>query len=789
MRRLTAVLFVGVMLALAPSVRAQTFTTTLSGTRETGGGDLAGHGLAVITFDGGNLNYFLWVQNIASPASAHIHTGAQGISGGVLIGLSPVWSNVATSTYVASGSVPVDAATTQPILDNPAGYYVNVHNSPFPNGAMRGQLVGDGPAGFALATTLLGSREPSGGAPSGKGFAAIVFDSSALYYYLWETGIAAPTAAHIHTGIAGTNGSVLVGLSPVFSNGQATGTVPVDAATEAGILANTAEYYVNIHNGDFPNGAIRGQLHATETVVNFVVAAHNKGLGTSFFRTDMRALSMTDEDATVFGEWYLHGAASATGPTSRAKFVITASGEAVFDDVVSSLFATTDRGAIRLLSAFPFAAEARTFNDQRSSGGGTFGQNEPGLGLDGALTSGALLINSNRPKADAQGFRTNLGFFNASPYAIDVTFNVHKPDGTLVAPPAKATFTPWNNDQALYNQLIPGFPSAQATQDNFFITFTATKPIYLYSSPVDNKTDDGMHQPAIPWPAAFTQQVPAQNAGPPTGTITVPAGDVSVTAGSTVSFQGTGTDPNNEALSVAWDFGDSSSGSGYSASHSYTNAGVFTVKMTVTNTDGKSDPSPPTRKITVTAVQQQGPPHGSITAPSGDVSVHQGDTVSFAGTGSDPQNETLTAAWDFGDGGTATGFSATHVYQNTGTFTATLTVKNTDDVSDATPPTREITVTAVQPPGPPHGAITTPQQDVTIYQGYSVSFAGSGSDPQGESLTAKWDFGDGGSATGFTASHVYDSVGTFTVTLTVKNTDGVSDPNPPTRQVTVLSYY
>lgn len=279
MKRLSFVLFTMFLVFGAVSGYAQTFTTTMAGSREPAGGDLAGRGLAVITFNGSNVYYYLWVQGIASPSSAHIHGGLEGVSGGVLIGLSPTWTNVATNTYVASGSLAVDSGTTGPILQNPAGYYVNVHNSPFPNGAIRGQLLGDGPASFALATTLLGKREPSGGALSGQGFAALVFDSSTLYFYLWETGIAAPTAAHVHSGGAGVNGGVLVGLSPTFSNGQGSGNVSVGASTLAAIQANPSLYYVNIHNGDFPNGAIRGQLAATETDANLAVAAHNTGLG------------------------------------------------------------------------------------------------------------------------------------------------------------------------------------------------------------------------------------------------------------------------------------------------------------------------------------------------------------------------------------------------------------------------------------------------------------------------------------------------------------------------------
>ena len=786
MKRLAAVLFAVLVAFAASAVHAQTFTMTLAGSREPAGGDPAGRGLAVITFNGGNVYYFLWVQGIAAPAAAHLHSGVQGISGAVLVGLEPSWNNIAANTYVASGSIPVDSATTAPILQTPSAYYVNVHNTPFPNGALRGQMIADGPASFALATTLLGFREPAGGSPSGQGFAAIVFDpaNTNLYYYLWEAGIDAPTMAHVHAGAAGVNGPILVGLSPTFSGGQAMGVVPVDAATLAPIQASPDQYYVNIHTGNFPGGALRGQLHATETDADFAVAAHNSGLGGSFFRTDMRGLSLTDEPATVYGEWYPFGVTNATGPAKTASFTIAASGEAVFDDFVSSLFGTSNRGAARFFSPFPFLSIARNFNDQRPSGNGTYGQNEPGLGLDGALTSGALILNSSAPQASLLGYRTNVGYFNASPNPIDVTFNVRKPDGTLIATPSKATFPAWSDDQALWYQFIPGIPSGQQNQDNFYVTFTATAPIYIFSSPVDNKTSDGLHQPAVPIPAALTQPVPPpKQPGTPAGTITVPASDTSVTQGAPVSFEGTGTDPNNEPLTVSWDFGDGSDGTGYDATHTYTSLGTFTVKMTVKNTDNVTDPNPPTRKITVTQLDV---PTGSITTPASDTSTVVNTPVSFQGSGTDPKSETLTGTWDFGDGSaTAAGFSVSHSFALAGAFTVTFTVKNTDGNSDPHPPTRKVTVSQLDIPT---GTITVPAGNTSAYTGYTVGFQGSGTDPKGETLTGTWDFGDGHQATGFSVGHVFASAGEYTVTFTVKNSDGNSDAHPPTVKVSVTDY-
>jgi PKD repeat protein len=423
------------------------------------------------------------------------------------------------------------------------------------------------------------------------------------------------------------------------------------------------------------------------------VAAHNAGLGTSFFRTDLRALSLTDEPATVFAEWYPHGVTNATGPATLKQFVIPAGGQAVYDDVVSSLFGAATRGAIRLLSTFPFVETARNYNDQRSTGGGTFGEDNAGLGVNGALTSGAMILNSNQPQTSGLGLRTNVGYFNPSPYPIDVTFNVRIPDGTLVAPPSKTTLPPWSDDQAVFYSFIPGIPGDQNTLTNFAITFTSTMPIYLFSSVADNVTSDGIHQAPVPVPAALTQPVASTQPLPPTGTITVPAGNTTATMGAAVSFVGTGTDPQGEALTVSWNFGDGGSGSGYSASHSYASTGTFTVTLMVTNTDGLSDPNPPTRQITVTQAPASGPPTGTITEPATSTSAYTGYAVSFIGTGTDPQGETLTGTWSFGDGGTATGFSTSHTFSYAGRYTVTFTVKNTDGLSDPNPPTRQITVT------------------------------------------------------------------------------------------------
>ena len=76
---------------------------------------------------------------------AHIHTGASGVAGGVLVntGLSAA-TGIPTPAGTASFTSPavsVEAATINSIVANPAGFYFNVHTTLNPSGVVRGQLV------------------------------------------------------------------------------------------------------------------------------------------------------------------------------------------------------------------------------------------------------------------------------------------------------------------------------------------------------------------------------------------------------------------------------------------------------------------------------------------------------------------------------------------------------------------------------------------------------------------------------------------------------------------------
>ncbi len=116
--------------------------------------------------------------------------------------------------------------------------------------------------GRPLSTTLSGAAEvPGPGDPDGRGRASLTINpgQGEICYELSVANIAPAMAAHIHEAPAGQAGPVVVGLMPP-TNGAASGCVSVARELARDILMNPANYYVNVHNAEFPAGALRGQL-------------------------------------------------------------------------------------------------------------------------------------------------------------------------------------------------------------------------------------------------------------------------------------------------------------------------------------------------------------------------------------------------------------------------------------------------------------------------------------------------------------------------------------------------
>ncbi len=111
---------------------------TLSGAAEVPGpGDADGSGMAHITLNHGKgqVCYEISAKDIQAPTAAHVHAGAAGQAGAVKVTLK------AAAKGMWKGCASTDKALIKEIMDNPANFYVNVHNAEFPDGALRGQLA------------------------------------------------------------------------------------------------------------------------------------------------------------------------------------------------------------------------------------------------------------------------------------------------------------------------------------------------------------------------------------------------------------------------------------------------------------------------------------------------------------------------------------------------------------------------------------------------------------------------------------------------------------------------
>ena len=116
--------------------------------------------------------------------------------------------------------------------------------------------------GRSLSTSLTGAAEvPGPGDPDGTGTATLTINPGLgqICYQLTVSGIAPATAAHIHVGTVTEAGPVVVPLEPP-TDGTSSGCAEVSRELALAILKSPSDYYVNVHNAEFPAGAVRGQL-------------------------------------------------------------------------------------------------------------------------------------------------------------------------------------------------------------------------------------------------------------------------------------------------------------------------------------------------------------------------------------------------------------------------------------------------------------------------------------------------------------------------------------------------
>ena len=259
-------------------------------------------------------------------------------------------------------------------------------------------------------------------------------------------------------------------------------------------------------------------------------------------------------------------------------------------------------------------------------------------------------------------------------------------------------------------------------------------------------------------------------------------GDVDYGDNITVPQNEDGTCPENHIPS---DFGDLciplleiNPDNTFSLEHLFTNDGMFTVKVTIS--DGPDSSSTEVFEVTVNNVAP------TLDPGTGDT-INEGDTFSTSGSFTDLGEDPWIITADFGDGSGPQNvgyeadktFDLSHIYQDDGVFIVTVTL---DDGTDPVSGTFVVTVNNVAP-------TVDAGDDATIDEGDSFLSEGSFTDSGTETYTATVDWGDSSSEPltlnpdkTFSLNHVYTDDGTFTVTVTV---DDGTTPATDTAIVTV----
>jgi PKD repeat protein len=236
--------------------------------------------------------------------------------------------------------------------------------------------------------------------------------------------------------------------------------------------------------------------------------------------------------------------------------------------------------------------------------------------------------------------------------------------------------------------------------------------------------------------------------------------DIVACAGSAVTLDGSLSQ--GDDLKYAWNFGDGETGEGSRVTHSYAKGGHYKAAMTVD--DGKG-----TRCSVSSSAVNVFVNDAPVVDLKNEAAACQGTAVRFDASAKDPEGDVLLYTWDFGDGTVVNGgASQSHEYAKGGVYTVQVTVND----KQGTPCSLASATSSVKINSRP---IADAGPNLVCCVDKEAVFDGSGSsDPEGDALTYRWNFGDQTTAEGVKVTHAYTKSGMYKVTLTVDDNTGTS---------------
>lgn len=230
-----------------------------------------------------------------------------------------------------------------------------------------------------------------------------------------------------------------------------------------------------------------------------------------------------------------------------------------------------------------------------------------------------------------------------------------------------------------------------------------------------------------------------------------------------VTFTGDQSTDDIAIATYSWNFGDGTTSNLPNPTHTFSEADVYNVTLTVTDDAGLED----TESITITVNDPNG---GPIAVANSDISEGSAPLeVNFSGDQSTDDQGIVLYSWDFGDGSTSEEINPSHVFDIEGQYQVILTVADANGQEDTDSILITVNTTNLAPQAVATSDISTGDAPL------QVAFAGEQSTDDMGIVSYNWDFGDGTSSTEVNPNHTYTNEGNYIAMLLVTDAEGLSD--------------
>jgi hypothetical protein len=442
----------------------------LSGAEEVPPASQPGQGAASVRV-AGNLQA-TWVVAMKTPAiglvtGAHVHVGAAGQPGGILLDLDRPSAVVDAAAGTATHTVAAPLATVARIALEPSEFHLNVHTAAAPNGAARGQLR---TGTVEMWAELFGDQETDVVFPTFRG-------SAALQLHTLTTGnmmigipaatqsLAALTGAEVRAGGLGVDGATMIDLfaGPDLggseSTGSAEGSITYDQKTFTRLVADPAAFHANLFTADAPLGAVRGQFHQEPLTFLALLDGENEnppadpeqGGTMLLILTGVHEASFTlsltnpaPEDVLMF---HVHdGAAGVNGPI-----------------LIDLMGGETTMGETSITGNAPFTG--RTFVRLYANAQAFYGNAHTAAFINGAIRGQLSLLSADSPPAGLS-YSTPVTYETGSA----ITPNVPSSIGGAITSYSVSPFLPAGLSLHPTTGIISGTPTQVTAANNYTVT-------------------------------------------------------------------------------------------------------------------------------------------------------------------------------------------------------------------------------------------------------------------------------------------------------------------------------